>query len=162
MMRLRIPGRRQRRERWTAGSAGVEFALTAPLLLALAVGLSDYATLAGQSGALVAATRAGAEYARAYPTDTTGGADGAVTRFMSFSPGVAPSATTFCTCTDGTSVSCPLPAQPSPQSNPCSAKTDPRVLQYVAVTAQQATTYFAFPGFSFPTAISAASYLRWQ
>jgi Flp pilus assembly protein TadG len=161
-MRLPKPRPQPQSGRWTAGSAAVEFALIAPILLVLAVGLADYATLAGQTSALTAATRAGAEYARAKPTDTTGGANNAVTSFMAFAPAATATSTTFCTCTDGTTVSCPQPGQSAPQANPCSAKTDPRVLQYVSVAAQQSPSTLAFAGLSLPTTLSVATYLRWQ
>jgi Flp pilus assembly protein TadG len=47
-----------------AGSAAVEFAITAPLLMLLALGAADYGAVTAQSSSLAAYTRAGAEYAR--------------------------------------------------------------------------------------------------
>src|SRR5262245_16184159 len=46
------------------GSAAVEFAMTAPILLVLALGVADYGALMTNSASLQGATRALAEYAR--------------------------------------------------------------------------------------------------
>ena len=49
----------------------VEFAMLVTLLLMLAVGAIDYGSMANQQAMLEGATRAGAEYARANPSDAT-------------------------------------------------------------------------------------------
>src|SRR6202047_2949056 len=60
---------RRWRSACNAGSAAVEFAVTAPVLVALVIGGADYSIMANKQDALEAATRAGAEYARATPGD---------------------------------------------------------------------------------------------
>jgi hypothetical protein len=47
-----------------AGTAAVEFAITAPVLVTLALGAADYGAIIGDGASLEAATRAATEYAR--------------------------------------------------------------------------------------------------
>jgi len=54
------------------GSATVEFALVAPFLILLALGIADFSTLFNDYQALAAATRIGAEYARNSTTCQSG------------------------------------------------------------------------------------------
>src|ERR1700730_15098412 len=56
-----------------AGSAAVEFAMTAPVLVLLALGVGDYGALMTNSASLQGATRALAEYARGSAACTSGG-----------------------------------------------------------------------------------------
>ena len=49
------------------GAAAVEFAITAPMLVVLVLGIADYGLLMADSAALEGATRAGAEVAKANP-----------------------------------------------------------------------------------------------
>src|ERR1700730_8866232 len=58
-----LPQRRGWRHLGSAGSVAVELALTAPILITLAVGIADLGNLFNFSQALEAATRIGAEYA---------------------------------------------------------------------------------------------------
>src|SRR5205807_2791265 len=51
-----------------AGTAAVEFAFAAPILVTLVMGIADLGLLAARSAALAGATRIGAEYARANST----------------------------------------------------------------------------------------------
>jgi Flp pilus assembly protein TadG len=153
-------------QRWKAvrhaGSAMVEFAITAPLLVMLVMGGADFAIMAYNQEALEAATRAGAEYARATPSDgpnwTT--TKSQVTGYMSFSPAVTPSASTVCTCVDGTTTACP-------GTTFCSSHqpTDTRVLQYVSVAATQnfapLLSYVTFSGM-FPSSLTAQAWTRIQ
>jgi Flp pilus assembly protein TadG len=141
----------------SAGSAAVEFAITAPILVALAIGAADYGTLVNQQAILEAATRAGAEYGRAHPNDpnTT---KTTVTGFTTFSPAAAASVSTVCTCTDNTTVACP-----GAGPNPCAAKADPRLIEYVSVTATQTfTPMLAYASFAFPAQLSAGTMTRTQ
>jgi Flp pilus assembly protein TadG len=186
-----IARRRARRGLGAQGTAAVEFALTAPLLAVLVLGVTDYGILMNKSAALVGATRVGAEYAISSPTDTTG-IQNQVTGFMSFSPALK----TFnclagnscirlsCTCVDNSTPG-PLPTCPAPDAaNPCAAANggsgitnpytnniDNRVLRYVTVTAAQnfspAFTVTNFPGLSsttffFPPSLSATTVARAQ
>src|SRR4051812_804167 len=56
-----------------AGSAAVEFATTAPVLIVLALGVADYGALMMNWASLQGATRAAAEYARNSPACIAGG-----------------------------------------------------------------------------------------
>jgi Flp pilus assembly protein TadG len=89
------------------GSVAAEFALVAPVLVLLAVGVVDFGTLAAKSAGLAATTRIGAEYARAYPGDTAG-----VCRVMQSAMSLAPAPTCptsfphSCECSDETPIAC--------------------------------------------------------
>ena len=165
------------------GAAAVELAITISLLAVLALGISDYGTLINDSHALFGASRAGAEYAVANPTDTAG-MQNQVTGFMTFSPAL----NTFdckagdscvgqvCTCVDNTwpnGTACPPTG-----ANPCTGVTnpyiagnpvDPRVLQYAnIIAAQNFTPMFnvknfgalAPTTFGFPATISGTTVAR--
>jgi Flp pilus assembly protein TadG len=157
------PGVLQRQRRvWNAGSAAVEFAVTAPVLVALIMGGADFSIMANKQDALEAATRAGAEYGRAnYLTDTPSWTNtkSYVTNYMPFSPAVTVSASTVCTCVDGTTTACPGTVF-------CNAHQpgDPRVLQYVAITATQNFSFLlAWNAFGIPPAtLSATTVARFQ
>ena len=116
------------------GSAIVEFALVAPFLILLALGIADFGTLFNNYQALAAATRIGAEYARDNPTcqnsatgistlanpPTIGSActtaiQSAMNNSIYFSPALTypsscPPATSWpgvtCQCDDGTAINC--------------------------------------------------------
>jgi Flp pilus assembly protein TadG len=158
---LRRPGVPHRwRRAWNAGSAAVEFAVTAPVLVALVIGGADYSIMANKQDALEAATRAGAEYARANPGDGPNWTNtkNYVTGYMTFSPAVTVSPSTVCTCVDGTTTACPGAAF-------CSAHqpADPRVLQYVSITAtQNFSALLAWAAFGFPATLSATTVARFQ
>jgi Flp pilus assembly protein TadG len=167
-------GCRRRKSTRNAGSAAVEFAITVPLLVAVALGAADYGTMAVQQAALEGATRAGAEYARTNCTTIpltsarTTGTQSRVTGFTTFSPALNAfdcasehsCVLAVCTCADGTSVSCPGPGAPT---NPCAAKADPRLLEYVSVTATQTfSPLFSYASFAFPPSLSATTVARIQ
>ena len=89
------------------GSVAAEFALLAPIIILIAVGIADFGMLATKSATLAGTTRIGAEYARLYPADTIG-----IQHFMQSSMTFAP-ALTFpasfpqsCECDDRTSIAC--------------------------------------------------------
>jgi Flp pilus assembly protein TadG len=152
---------RRWRSACNAGSAAVEFAITAPVLVALVIGGADYSIMANKQDALEAATRAGAEYGRAnYATDAPNWNNTKfyVTNYMTFSPVVTVSASTVCTCVDGTTTACPGAAF-------CNAHqpADPRVLQYVSITAtQNFSALLAWSAFGFPATLSATTVARFQ
>ena len=124
------------------GAAAVEFAITAPMLVVLVMGIADYGLLVADSAALEGSTRAGAEVAKANPSVT--GAQ--LTAF--FPSGITPTVTSVCTCVDNTwpnGATCP----PGPLATPCAGKTnpfiagnpvDPRVFEYVQVSATQSVS----------------------
>jgi Flp pilus assembly protein TadG len=97
-----LPHGRGWRHLGSAGSVAVELALTAPILVTLAVGIADLGNLFNFSQALEAATRIGAEYALRGsscqqdwgPATAPGGActsdiQSAVTNSLAFSPALA-------------------------------------------------------------------------
>ena len=159
---LRRPGVPHRwRSAWGAGSAAVEFAVTAPVLVLLVIGGADYSIMANKQDALEAATRAGAEYGRAnYVSDAPSwnNTKSYVRGYTTFSPVVTVSASTVCTCVDGTTTACPGAAF-------CNAHqpADPRVLQYVSITAtQNFSALLAWSAFGFPATLSATTVARFQ
>jgi len=162
---LRLFGwRRLLARRSTAGNAGsalVEFAITAPLLVSLALGAADYGDLTNQQTILEAATRAGAEYARANPSGGPSwtAVKSTVTSFTTFASTVTPTVTTICTCVDNAPVTCPGTAA-------CASGhgTDTRVIQYVSVAAtQNFTPMLAYAAsFAFPGSLSAVAVTRTQ
>ncbi len=153
----------------------VEFAILVTLLLMLAVGAIDYGSMATQQAMLEGATRAGAEYARAnYSTDenstpawkntqnTVTGFAAFSTALNTFSCGTAGDSCVemVCTCTDNTTVTCPSAQQPA---NPCAAKSDPTLVEYVSVTATQTfTPVVPWGSLFFPASLSAGTLTRIQ
>ena len=144
------------------GTVVTEFALTAPFLVTLVLGIADFGMLAAQSAALEGATRVGAEYARNNSTcraDIGGtscisGIKSAIQSTGNFSPAITfpsdPSAS--CECDDGTSITC---------GTTCvgAGKTPNRVL--VTVTASQAfTPILPWPGI--PTSLTTSTEMRVQ
>jgi hypothetical protein len=160
-----IQSLRRRSYDWTRGNVAIEFAIAAPVLIMLILGVADYGTLMNTSASLRGATRAGAEYARANwnnpsVSDPTTGAEQQVCGFLglpfaggSCSP-VTPGVSTSCTCVDNTSVTCPT----STGSNPCAADSDKRVLFYVTVTSPM----FAWSSFAFPSSLTEKTLVRTQ
>jgi Flp pilus assembly protein TadG len=158
---------RRWRNACNAGGAAVEFAITAPVLVALVIGGADYSIMANKQDALAAATRAGAEYARANPgdgpnwTNTKGFVAAgytASTGYTTFSPAATVNASTVSTCVDGTN---------GPAATPivCNAHqpADPRVLKYVSITAtQNFSALLAWAAFGFPATLSATTVARFQ
>ena len=151
-----------------AGTAAVEFALTVPLLVVVALGATDYGNMANQQAALEGATHAGAEYARAKcaaPLTTASlsacrpGTQSAVTSFTPVSPPFTPSVTAVCTCADNS------PTSDGTCAGTCSVGTphDTRVIQYVSVTATQTfAPIVSYVTFVFPPSLSAGTVTRIQ
>lgn len=145
---------RRRREARNSGAVLVELALTAPILLALLVGVADYGVLMGSSDNLTAATRAGAEVVKARQTETAA----QLTILGIFPAGATPAVSApFCTCVDNTSVTCPSAGA----TNPCAGKTDTRILKYIRVSATQSfSPLFNWASFLFPGTLNAAATIR--
>jgi Flp pilus assembly protein TadG len=141
-----------------------EFAILVTLLLMLAVGAIDYGSMVNQQAVLEGATRAGAEYARANPSDANNtpawtNTQTQVTDFAAFAPPPQTAASMVCTCTDNTTVTCPSAGQP----NPCAAKSDPTLVEYVSVTATQTfNPVVPWGSFFFPASLSAGTLTRIQ
>jgi Flp pilus assembly protein TadG len=145
------------------GAVLVEFALAAPILATLVLGIADLGLLAAKTAALEGVTRVGAEYARNNSTcqaDLTGtsctsGIEGAMTSSGNFSPALTfPSGTTpftvSCQCDDGSSITC---------GTTCTGagKTPNRVL--ITVTASQSyTAILPWPGL--PSSVTASTEMR--
>jgi Flp pilus assembly protein TadG len=160
----------RRRDDWDKGTLTLEFAFAAPILIVAVLGAADIGSLMNTAASLRGATRAGAEYAKANwnnpsVTDPTTGTQQKVCGFLgltlssgSCSPVTQLDVTTSCTCDDNTSVS---PCPPT-GANPCAAQTNPAVLEYVTVQAQQTfTPILSWPSFVFPT-VQASTKVRTQ
>jgi Flp pilus assembly protein TadG len=134
-----IASSRRRRAAPNAGAAAVELAFTAPLLVALALGIADYGALMNSAASLVSATRAGAEVVMANRNAT------ASDLTALFPSGATPAISgPICACSDNTSTACPPTGSvtcPTPGSatNPCALSTGPdtRVHNYLQVSATQ-------------------------
>jgi Flp pilus assembly protein TadG len=141
------------KRRRSVGSAIVEFALTAPLLLLLTAGVLDFAMLIRTAASVADAARAGAQYgsrSTAAASDTAGIRSAA----LDASPGIAGMTVTpvkACKCADGSTVSC----------NGSCVNGGLRV--YVQVTAQTtAPTVFRYAGLPFSGAVTSTASMRVQ
>jgi len=148
------------------GAVAVELAITAPLLVLLALGVADYGALMGSSAALEGAARAGAEVGKANPSVTAG----QLTALSIFPTGVTPTVASVCTCGDNTwpgGATCPPPltgVNPcTTVTNPYTGLTDTRVLQYVKVTGTQTySPLFSYTSLAFPASLTAQTTTRTQ
>jgi Flp pilus assembly protein TadG len=140
------------------GAALVEFAITAPLLVVLVLGVADYGILMNNAESLVGATRAGGEVAKVNPSVTAA----QLTALGIFPSGATPSVSApSCSCFDNTPVSCPAPGGAG--ANPCATESDTRVLQYVTVSATQSfSPLFSWTSFTFPGSLNATAVVRTQ
>ena len=142
------------------GAVLVEFALAAPILVTLVLGIADFGMMAASNAALEGATRVGAEYARnnsgcqsdIQSSTCITGIENAMQSTGSFSPALTfPSAPSpSCECDDGTSITC---------GTTCvgAGKTPNRVL--ITVTASQTfTPILPWPGI--PTSLTASTEMR--
>jgi Flp pilus assembly protein TadG len=180
-----IPGIVRGNRPGAAGAAAVELALTAPLLAFLALGIVDYGAVMNSAASLEGATRAVAEYAvnssqclvvGLTSSSCISGINSLVSTLQSnnsllssatFNTPSAPLSTTgnYCTCTTS---SAPVPCSTSCSSGSCSSNSDPRVLQYIQVSATQnyapqftVTNFVYLGGFGgLPTSLSAQTTLR--
>jgi Flp pilus assembly protein TadG len=140
------------------GAAAVEFAMTAPLLIVLVLGVVDYGILMNNAASLVGGTRAGGEVAKVNPSVTAA----QLTALGIFPSGATPSVSApFCSCFDNTTVSCPAPGGAG--ANPCAVKSDTRVLRYVTVSATQSfSPVVSWTSFTFPASLNATTVVRTQ
>lgn len=88
------------------GAIAVEFALIAPILAAMTIGLFEYFGATKQAMQLENAARAGAQYAMSYPTDGPGIQQAILGSGYVSSDGLSITVNQICECPDGTSVSC--------------------------------------------------------
>jgi Flp pilus assembly protein TadG len=133
--------------RATAGNAAVEFAVIAPILVTLTIGVADFGIMANQKAALVAAARAGAEYARTNPSNST-----TVLAIMQAYTGSSLSGFTgtltgpVCECDAGAATS----------TGDCTGTCVGPVHTYVTVTATRSfSPILPFAGIVFPTSLTA-------
>ena len=139
------------------GAVLVEFALAAPILVTLVLGIADFGMLAANTAALEGVTRVGAEYARNVckgdmSSSCISSIKSTMTSTGNFSPPITfpsdPSAS--CECDDGSSITC---------GTTCTGagKVPNRVL--ITVTAsQQFSPILPWPGL--PTSVTASTEMR--
>ena len=136
------------------GAVATEFALLMAFmpLPFLAFGIIDYGEVMAQATNLTATVRGAAEYARGAVVE---GGISALPPGSAIASQLNTEATlttaSFCTCADGTSVSC---------TGTCSVSGDTRVLQYVAVSGSQTFTPLISATWSFPATVNARTVLR--
>ena len=139
------------------GTALVEFALAAPILVTLVLGIADFGMLAANTAALEGVTRVGAEYARNVckgdmSSSCISSIKSTMTSTGNFSPPITfpsdPSAS--CECDDGSSITC---------GTTCTGagKVPNRVL--ITVSASQSyTPILPWPGL--PSSVTASTEMR--
>jgi Flp pilus assembly protein TadG len=136
------------------GNVAAEFALLAPMIIVIAVGIADFGMLATKSATLAGTTRIGAEYGRLYPADTIG-IQNCMQSSMTFAPTLTFPASfpQSCECDDRTSIAC---------SESCATVGRPgpnRV--FIKISASQAfTPLVPWPGI--PATLTAMTELRLQ
>ncbi len=176
---------RQRCERTgSVGSALVEFAIIAPLLIVLALGIGDYGMLIINMASLAEATRALAEYARNSSACGVGGLanSSCVTGIGDFVTNIKSNDTSlstasfsyptgdlsaaggnYCTCVDGSVIDC--------SAGTCNVSGDMRIVQYIQISATQDFSplfavvnfgYLSPATFGFPSSLSAQTTIRIQ
>ena len=144
--------RNQRRERRT-GSALVEFALVAPLLLLLLAGVLNYSMALRTATAVANAARVGAQYCSRSPSnaaDTAGIRAAAINSAPDVS-GMTVTSSNSCQCPGGTPVDC---------GGSCAAG---KKLMYVQVTARATSSaIFSYSGLPFTGNVAAQASMRAQ
>jgi Flp pilus assembly protein TadG len=136
------------------GTATVEFALVAPLLLLLLAGVLDYTMLMRAAIALADAARAGAQYGSLSSSNAsnTAGMQVAALNAAPDITGATATAGKTCQCSDGTTVNC--------SSGTCA--TGP-VRTYVKVTVQTTvSSIFSYSQLPFSGVVSAQASMRAQ
>ena len=137
------------------GAVATEFALLMAFmpLPFLAFGIIDYGEVMAQATNLTATVRGAAEYARGAVVEGGISALPPGSAIASqLNTGATLTTASFCTCADGTSVSC--------TGGSCSVSGDTRVLQYVAVSGSQTFTPLISATWSFPATVNARTVLR--
>lgn len=136
------------------GSAAAEFALVAPLVILIAVGIADFGMFATRSALLAATTRIGAEFARLHPLNTSG-IQNSMQSTMSFSPALTFPASfpRSCECDDETPIACT-------QSCATAGRAGPNRV-FMTISASQAfSPLIPWPGI--PAALTATTEVRLQ
>ena len=136
------------------GTATVEFALMAPLILLLLAGVLDYTMLMRSAIAVADAARAGAKYGSltsANASDTAGMQSAALNAAPDIG-GLTATAAKVCKCSDGSTVTC--------GTGTCASGT---VRVYVQVTAQTTVNaLFSYSQLPFTGAVSSTACMRAQ
>ncbi|MDO8608569.1 MAG: TadE/TadG family type IV pilus assembly protein [Phaeospirillum sp.] len=130
--------------------SAVEFALVAPILLLMLVGLTDFGLAVNEKMRLVNAVRAGVQAGYGNSTDVA-----AITQAVKDASGldaaaIAVSVATSCGCADGSSVVC---------GGICADASSLRTYVTVTVTESYALL-ISYPGFASPMTLSATATLR--
>jgi hypothetical protein len=144
------------------GAVAIEFALLMAFmpLTVLVFGIVDYGEVMVQATNLSAIVRGAAEYTRGEVVLGNGLPPASKIGALLNVPGAVFTTSTFCTCADNSTPS-PLPACPAPPINPCMG-SDPRLLQYVAVSGSQTYTPLVSGLQNLPGSVSARTVLRTQ
>lgn len=102
-MGIRLTPRRS----WRAGNSAIEFALVAPVLLTMLMGVADYGTEVFYKAELQRAVRAGAQYATntAHATDQAGITQ-TIQQASALTGIVVANLVDTCKCANGTAVAC--------------------------------------------------------
>jgi Flp pilus assembly protein TadG len=139
------------RERRARGTAVVEFALAAPLLLLLLAGALDFSMALRTATAVADAARVGAQYgsSSASKSSDTAGMQAAALAAAPGVKGMTASAVKTCQCSNGSSVSC---------TGTCSIGS---VEIYVQVTTKASSiTVFRYTGLPFTGAVASRAMMR--
>jgi len=132
-----------------AGNIAVEFALIAPVVLVMLVGIADYGTAVYDRLQLSSAVRAGIQYAT-LPGVSTGAVQQVVTDALTSDPSaVTVTAQQVCECSDGTATAC---------DQTCSDGTRRTFMRIDAV--RQRDSLFTYRGISGPTTLEAHAFVR--
>lgn len=131
------------------GAAVVEFALVAPLLVLMVLGLVDFGMAVLEKSRLSSAARAGAQVAMSSPTDTAAIRAAVLAATSAPSAGLTVAVTTACECSDGTAVAC---------DGLCASGT---ARTYVTVSVQETfAMLLTYPGISSPYPLAAQAIVR--
>ena len=142
------------------GAVLVEFALAAPILVTLVLGIADFGMMAASNAALEGATRIGAEYARDNSTCKSNIQDtncisgiktamqSAVNSTLTF-PSSSPPFPESCECDDGSSITC---------GTTCAVGKTPNCTLVTVTASQTYTPILPWPGI--PTSLTASTELR--
>jgi Flp pilus assembly protein TadG len=145
-----------------SGAVAIEFALLMAFvpLTVIAFGIVDYGEITAQAANLSAIIRGAADYARGQVVQGNALPTAANLNSLLGVPAAVFSTSSFCTCADNTSVTCPAAGA----ANPCAANADKRVLTYVAVSGSQTYTPLVSGTWSssFPGSVQARTVLRTQ
>jgi len=130
-----------------SGIAAVEFALIAPIMMVLLLGLLDYGIAAYHSMELESAARSGAQYARLDSSNTALVVTTVKNSTLLDTTKLTVNVTEFCECSDGSSVVC---------GTTCGVGN---VRKYMQINASYAHTPLFIPGIM---TLSGASTIRTQ